>query len=107
MALFFRLKATPHAWSADEVAFLHAVADRTRAAIARVEAEDRQRLLNQELSHRMKNVLAMVQAIATQTMRAATIWTPPGGARRAARPPWASRTTSCSAVRSAVPRSTP
>ncbi|SFM32312.1 PAS domain S-box protein [Methylobacterium pseudosasicola] len=72
VALFFALKATPHVWSADEVAFLHSVADRARAAIARVEAEDRQRLLNQELSHRMKNVLAMVQAIATQTMRTAT-----------------------------------
>jgi PAS domain S-box-containing protein len=31
-------------------------------------AEDRQRLLMQELSHRMKNSLAMVQAIAAQTL---------------------------------------
>jgi PAS domain S-box-containing protein len=72
VALFFALKATPHAWSADEVAFLRSIADRTRAAVARIEAEDQQRLLNQELSHRMKNMLAMVQSIATQTMRTAT-----------------------------------
>jgi two-component sensor histidine kinase/PAS domain-containing protein len=32
-------------------------------------AEDAQEVLNQELSHRMKNTFAMVQAIATQTLR--------------------------------------
>jgi len=32
-------------------------------------AEAAQRVLNQELAHRMKNTLAMVQAIATQTLR--------------------------------------
>ena len=36
---------------------------------ARKEAEHRQRLLNYELNHRMKNTLAMVQAIGNQTMR--------------------------------------
>ncbi|MCJ2066002.1 PAS domain-containing protein [Methylobacterium sp. J-088] len=71
VTLFFALKATPHAWSNEEVGFLRNVADRTRAAIARVEAEDQQRTLNLELSHRMKNMLAMVQSIATQTMRGA------------------------------------
>lgn len=35
-------------------------------------AESRQRVLNEELSHRMKNTLAMVQAIATQTLRGVT-----------------------------------
>lgn len=35
-------------------------------------AEERQDLLNQELSHRMKNLLAMVQAIAASTLRSAT-----------------------------------
>ncbi|MGA0533949.1 sensor histidine kinase [Hansschlegelia sp. KR7-227] len=33
--------------------------------------EERQRLLNLELSHRMKNLLAMVQALAAQTLRSA------------------------------------
>ncbi len=36
------------------------------------QAEARQRILNEELSHRMKNTLAMVQAIATQTLRGVT-----------------------------------
>ena len=39
---------------------------------ARKRAEAMQELLNGELSHRMKNLLAMVQAIARQTMRGTT-----------------------------------
>ncbi|MEN3228305.1 PAS domain S-box protein [Methylorubrum rhodesianum] len=39
---------------------------------ARRRSEERQDLLNHELSHRMKNILAMVQAIAASTLRGAT-----------------------------------
>ena len=39
---------------------------------ARVRAAEQQTVLNRELSHWMKNTLAMVQAIATQTLRNAT-----------------------------------
>ncbi len=56
-------------WSQDEIDFAHGVADRTYAALAKVRAEADQAVLNQELSHRMKNMLAMVQAIAMQTLR--------------------------------------
>nr|WP_137830239.1 PAS domain S-box protein [Methylobacterium sp. L1A1] len=38
----------------------------------RREAEEHQRLLTSELQHRVKNTLAMVQAIASQTLRGAT-----------------------------------
>lgn len=72
VALFYALKPEAGEWSPEDIAFLRNVVDRTRAAIARVEAEAQQRLLNHELSHRMKNMLAMVQSIATQTMRGAT-----------------------------------
>jgi two-component sensor histidine kinase len=72
VALFYLNKGLAHVWTPEEVDFLRSVADRTRAAIARAEAEEQQRVLNQELSHRMKNMLAMVQSIATQTMRTAT-----------------------------------
>ncbi|GJD75330.1 PAS domain-containing protein [Methylobacterium goesingense] len=72
VALLFALKAEPYAWKPEEVSFASNIADRTRAALARIEAEERQRTLNLELGHRMKNMLAMVQAIATQTMRNAT-----------------------------------
>ncbi|GEP00195.1 sensor histidine kinase [Methylobacterium haplocladii] len=58
-----------HAWTQEEVAFVRTVADRTQAAVARVRAEEQQRWLNGELSHRLKNTLAMVQSIATQTLR--------------------------------------
>lgn len=59
----------PHAWTPQEEEFIQSVADRTQAAIGRVRAEEQQRLLNRELSHRLKNNLAMVQAIVTQTLR--------------------------------------
>ncbi|MEL6060654.1 MULTISPECIES: PAS domain S-box protein [unclassified Methylobacterium] len=69
VALFFMLSASARNWTPEEVGFLRNLADRTRAAIARAEAEERQDLLNHELSHRMKNLLAMVQAIAVQSTR--------------------------------------
>ena len=50
---------------------MRAVADRVEVGVARLRAEERQRLLNHELSHRMKNLFAMVQAVATQTLRGA------------------------------------
>lgn len=72
VALFFLHSTITNVWKPEIVAFVQAVADRTRAAVARARAEDRQRLLNSELSHRMKNLLTMVQAIAAQTLRGAT-----------------------------------
>ena len=69
VGLMFAHKAAAQDWTPDEQAFLREVADRTRAAIARSEGEERQAVLNHELSHRLKNTLAMVQAIASQTLR--------------------------------------
>lgn len=69
VSLFFVHATTPRAWAPEEIAFTRNVADRVQAGIARLRAEEQQVLLNRELSHRMKNTLAMVQAIATQTMR--------------------------------------
>jgi two-component sensor histidine kinase len=43
--------------------------DRKEREDQRQAAEETQAVLNQELSHRMKNMLAMVQAIATQSLR--------------------------------------
>lgn len=56
-------------WTPEEVAFAHAVADRTYAVVAKLDAEQHQKVLNQELSHRLKNTMAMVQAIARSTLR--------------------------------------
>lgn len=61
-----------HDWTREEVAFVRTVADRTQAAFAQARAEEQQRWLNGELSHRLKNTLAMVQSIATQTLRNAS-----------------------------------
>ena len=56
-------------WAPGEVAFAREVAERAWDALGRFQADDQQRLLNRELSHRLKNTLAMVQAIASQTLR--------------------------------------
>ncbi|SDM69545.1 PAS domain S-box-containing protein [Methylobacterium phyllostachyos] len=54
----------------EEIAFIRTVTDRVQVAVARVQAEQQRVLLNGELSHRLKNTLAMVQGIAGQTLRA-------------------------------------
>ena len=69
VALIYALRAEPTEWAQEDIAFVRNVVDRTRAAIARVEAEEQQRILNLELSHRLKNTLTLVQSIASQTLR--------------------------------------
>ena len=71
VALFFVHSNEPTAWREEVIAFLRNVADRVEHAVSRIKAEEHQRVLNHELSHRMKNTLAMVQAIAGQTLKGA------------------------------------
>ncbi|TCR07058.1 GAF domain-containing protein [Neorhizobium sp. JUb45] len=59
----------PHTWRREEIDFVRSVGDRLQAAIGRVFAEEDQDILNRELSHRLKNTLSVVQAIATQTLK--------------------------------------
>jgi two-component sensor histidine kinase/PAS domain-containing protein len=59
----------PHEWTVAEVDFVRTVGDRLQAAIARLAAEMEQDILNRELSHRLKNTLSVVQAIASQTLK--------------------------------------
>jgi len=59
----------PRQWSATELDFIRSVGDRLQSAIGRLLAEMDQDILNRELSHRLKNTLSIVQAIATQTLR--------------------------------------
>lgn len=61
-----------HVWSDDELRFVRQVGDRVHVALARLRADRQQQVVNQELSHRLKNTLAMVQAIAGQTLRQVT-----------------------------------
>jgi PAS domain S-box-containing protein len=72
VALFFVHDRVPRTWTEKELAFMRAIADRVEVGVARLRAEERQRLLNHELSHRMKNQFAMVQAVVAQTLRGAT-----------------------------------
>ncbi|WP_232628752.1 PAS domain S-box protein [Methylobacterium sp. Leaf118] len=69
VGLLFVHAAEPRLWEPGEVAFVRDVADRVWAALGRLQAEEQQRVLNRELSHRLKNTLTMAQAIASQTLR--------------------------------------
>ncbi|WP_336492405.1 sensor histidine kinase [Methylobacterium nigriterrae] len=69
VGLFYVHSPEPREWAPEDVAFARNVADRVQVGIARLRAEEQQVTLNHELSHRLKNTLAMVQAIATQTLR--------------------------------------
>ena len=59
----------PRIWTEEALAFLRNVADRIEVGVGRLRAEADQRILNQELSHRMKNMMVMVQSIAIQTLK--------------------------------------
>ncbi len=59
----------PRHWRPEEIVFLRKVADRVEVGMAQVESEVHRNLLIQELAHRLKNTLSMVQAIASQTLR--------------------------------------
>ncbi|MEH3143957.1 MAG: GAF domain-containing protein [Methylobacterium frigidaeris] len=74
VAVVFAHDDRPQRWEPGELRFIRTVADRIQAAVARVRAEERQNVLNHELSHRLKNTLALVQSVAAQTLRnAATV----------------------------------
>ncbi len=62
----------PVDWDTHDLNFVHAVADRVQVALARLRAENRQEMLNRELSHRLKNSLAMAQSIVSQSLRSAS-----------------------------------
>lgn len=69
IAIFFAHDQAPRIWSSADLDFIRSAADRVQVNIARLKAQRDQDVLNQELSHRLKNTLAMVQAIAGQTLR--------------------------------------
>ena len=68
-ALLYVHEPTARHWKRSEAAMARDVAERTWAAVERAQAEQRQRLLINELNHRVKNTLATVQAISFQTLR--------------------------------------
>ncbi len=72
VAMFIVHDVNARTWSQEELGFLRNVADRLEAGVGRVRAEELQTVLNTELAHRLKNTLAVVQSIATQTLRGVT-----------------------------------
>lgn len=73
VALVFLHDQNVRHWSDDKLSFLQEALRRTREAIERRRAEDVRELLTGELHHRIKNMLAVVQAIATQTFRGESV----------------------------------
>lgn len=69
VAALFVHSTEPRTWQKGEIEFAIAVADRAYASIAKIRAEEHQHILNQELSHRLKNTFSMIQAITKQTLR--------------------------------------
>ncbi|WP_162993410.1 GAF domain-containing protein [Asaia bogorensis] len=59
----------PHEWTTEEIHWLHNAADRLEVAIARRRADEMQAMVNGEIAHRLRNTLAMVQAVARMTLR--------------------------------------
>ncbi|WP_342154513.1 GAF domain-containing protein [Methylorubrum sp. SB2] len=72
VAVFIVHDVKPRVWTTEELAFLRNVADRVEVGVARVRAEELQTVLNYELAHRLKNTLAIVQSIASSTLRGVT-----------------------------------
>lgn len=73
-AVLFVNDRQPRDWTEEELGFLRAMFDRTFAAIERARAEAERAVLAAELAHRMKNMLAIAQIIAVQSLRhAATV----------------------------------
>jgi PAS domain S-box-containing protein len=69
IAMFIVHYARSHRWTDDEIAFVRNAAERLEIGIGRLRAEMQQAIINAEITHRLKNSLAMVQAIASQTLR--------------------------------------
>ncbi|MBF9232681.1 HWE histidine kinase domain-containing protein [Microvirga alba] len=66
--LYVHSKA-PRVWTPSEIELCRDVAERTWAAVERARSDARQRLLINELNHRVKNTLATVQSIAAQSFK--------------------------------------
>jgi PAS domain S-box-containing protein len=60
---------TKRRWTASEIDLCQDVAERTWAAVERARSDARQRLLINELNHRVKNTLATVQSIAAHSFK--------------------------------------
>lgn len=70
VAVLFVHSARPRLWSAEVIAFLRSAAECLEAGAAQHRAQHQQRIVNSEIAHRLKNTLAIVQAIASQTLKA-------------------------------------
>ncbi len=69
VALLYVSSVRPRNWSEEDLQFLQDASARLRSAVQRIRAEKQQDVLNKEIVHRLKNTLAMVQSIASLTLK--------------------------------------
>lgn len=72
-AFLFLHHPAPRVWQDGEIALVKEVAERVWDTVERSRAEQHLRLIVSELNHRVKNTLAIVQSMASQTFRAGTV----------------------------------
>ncbi|SCY30575.1 HWE histidine kinase domain-containing protein [Microvirga guangxiensis] len=68
-ATLYLHNVTKRLWSQSEIELCRDVAERTWSAVERARSDARQRLLINELNHRVKNTLATVQSVAAHSFR--------------------------------------
>ena len=68
-AVLFVNDARPRTWREAEITFLGAMFDRTYAAIDKLHLQAEAEVLADELVHRMKNILTVVQIVVKQSLR--------------------------------------
>ena len=69
VALLYVSSVRPQGWREEDLQFLEDASARLRVAVQRILAEEQQDILNKEIVHRLKNTLAMVQSIASLTLK--------------------------------------
>ncbi|WP_186820082.1 GAF domain-containing protein [Asaia bogorensis] len=69
MGALFVHSARPRDWTLEETSVIQAAADRIFVTLGMLDAQARQAIINHEILHRMKNTLAVVQALASQGLR--------------------------------------
>ena len=68
-AVLFITDVRTREWSETEIEFMRAMLERTFLAIESLHRDQERDLMNAELTHRMKNMMAIAQVVVTQTLR--------------------------------------
>lgn len=59
----------PYQWDDEDLLFIKSFGDRIQIALARIQAEAEQTVLNREIGHRLKNTFSMIISLTKQTLK--------------------------------------